>query len=581
MELGNLTIFRGFIVAAILSGLNFDQISAWGQDRFIRQPSRPAAGTSARPLVSIVEINVETNSSEAQSALKKQGSTASDGSRQLVSIVETSPPPSTHALASPSLASSVPTTNATSSVLELIPPIPEDSLRSKSSTTLNATALPLDARSSRKDRASANNYVPASQFVWKPRGSATSDTTGSRAVATPFAVVSQRQEFDDPQPRKQVPVPAANPTDVAPLHEPIAPVAQASPAAQTAQAVHDQERTNYRAMATEISRELVEQFEAQQPTGQQTLSLLEAPPGWQAVGEQLSLHINRCDELISRKAYLSATEEAIVAIHHLLRVLDLHSSQYQCEPLWAEAQQVLREAEDFADAQRLASEKQLLERLIASHETQILKHADVSQLSPLAAAQFYHRHAQERLVTASQGHPWASELYYTLGRSLQAMSDSGDPRAEIIRWRALTYYRSARDVSPTNAVAANQLGFLLLKMDRASEARDVLIQSVQNGGPVAAWQNLVEASRRLGDTSVQEWATRNYLAVRQQMGQEPTAGVQLVEVNAQQFAAMSPYGSGPRPTLPSTNAVPAPTNYPPQIPDARTAQSSWTSPTFR
>jgi len=296
------------------------------------------------------------------------------------------------------------------------------------------------------------------------------------------------------------------------------------------------------------------------------------------------MHMRKCEQLIARHANLSAIAEAETAIHYLLRVLDLHANQFQSEPIWSAAQQAFREAEDFGDAQRIAGDQQLMTRLIESHETRILKDADVSHLSPMVAAQNYQRFAQDRLVLASAGHPWASELYYLMGRALQALADEGGEDGDALRERALTYYRAAREILPANSVAANQLGFLLLGMDRPVDAREALIAAVQNGGPVAAWQNLVEANRRLGDNAGQTWAMQNYVAMtRSQPAQNPVPA--YVELDPRQFASLSPRESGPKtPPGPPVTGMPLsvqPGRHTANNHDGYTANANRYNPAFR
>jgi hypothetical protein len=91
---------------------------------------------------------------------------------------------------------------------------------------------------------------------------------------------------------------------------------------------------------------------------------LEPAPGWQAVGEELKGHLDKCEVLLSRHAYLSAREEANRAILRLVRVLDLRQNKLTCEPAWGQAQQALRVAEDFTAIERLANDTELFTRLI-------------------------------------------------------------------------------------------------------------------------------------------------------------------------------------------------------------------------
>ncbi|MCA9134804.1 MAG: hypothetical protein KDA45_16665, partial [Planctomycetales bacterium] len=118
---------------------------------------------------------------------------------------------------------------------------------------------------------------------------------------------------------------------------------------------------------------------------QRLIAPVDRPPGWQAVGRELSERLAKCESLINRKAYFSAREDAEAAMLHLVRVLDLLSNRYESEPAWHAARRAMLEAEDFSTAQRLTSDNGFLRRLILSHETPVLKDADVAPLAPLTA----------------------------------------------------------------------------------------------------------------------------------------------------------------------------------------------------
>ncbi len=281
---------------------------------------------------------------------------------------------------------------------------------------------------------------------------------------------------------------------------------------------------------------------------------LAPPPGWQAVGQELSQRLARCEALINRKAFFSAREDAEAAMLYLVRVLDLMSNSYSSEPAWFAAQRALIEADDFSTAQRLTSDSAFLRRIILSHETPVLKDADVDSLAPMAAAQHYRKYAESKLVEASQGHPWASDVIYALGRSYQSQSETAaDGTAMPLRWRAITMYQSARQIAPNNAVAANQLGFVLLQMDRPAEAREALIASLHSAMSVSALENMIEASRRLNDVAMSNWAMQQYTQLKSSI--PASANIpNVLEVDVRTFAAISPYSVGPNAQAPGSSA---------------------------
>lgn len=315
-----------------------------------------------------------------------------------------------------------------------------------------------------------------------------------------------------------------------------------------------------RELAAKISNEIVGESKT---NGGAPTNAIEPGPGWQAVGDELKQHVQKCEELLARRAYLSAMHEANEAIVRLVRVLDLKQNRFASEPTWAQAQQALREAQEFTSVNRIATDSELFARLIQSHETPILKDTNVTDLTPLAAAQHYRAYAEQCLVNASQGHPWFAELYYCLGRSLQAQAESNPSKADGLMHQSLTYFRAAHAIDPSNVTNANQLGYVLLKLDRPSEAINQLQQVVQSPNcPLESWQNLVQASSRLGDSQTEKWAVENYMAAKAR-GVVASGPVNtLVQVSEEQFRAMSPRTIGPSGALPISSSNMADSNMP-------------------
>ena len=283
------------------------------------------------------------------------------------------------------------------------------------------------------------------------------------------------------------------------------------------------------------------------PSRQENVERLESPQGWQAVGQRLSAHVAKCESLLRHRAFCSAREEAEMASLVLVRHIDLIDNLYRCEPAWQAANRALREAEDFLAVQRTSSSGDGLRDLIDSHDTPILKDRNLSDVSPLTAAQHYQVYAQMQLVEAMQGHPWASELLYTVGRTYQSEADVNAQSVDVLRMKALTYYRASCETMPTNAIALNQLGYLLLQMDRNAEAREALALSVSLKNDPATLSNLAEASRRLGDAQTVNWASSNIALLKSRQPQQP-AIPPYVEVSPEEFISISPRGIGPKPS---------------------------------
>ncbi|MDX1930434.1 MAG: hypothetical protein SFV81_28175 [Pirellulaceae bacterium] len=295
---------------------------------------------------------------------------------------------------------------------------------------------------------------------------------------------------------------------------------------------------------------------ASQASARSSVTRIESPQGWQAIGTRLGQHVRKCESLLGRGAFCSAREEAETASMLLYRHIDLHDNLFRCEPAAQSANQALREAEDFLVTMRSTADGEALRRLVDAHTTPALKNKNLSGMSPLTAAQHYRQFAEAQLVEAAQGHPWASELLYTVGRTYQAEADADSSRVDVLRMKAMAYYRAARITLPSNAIACNQLGYLLLQMDRNAEARGALIAAVTLKPEQAFLSNLAEASRRLGDTQTSTWAAQSADAIRRRTP-PPSPVPPYVEVSQEDFIAISPREIGPK-TQAETLAVPGP-----------------------
>ena len=295
-------------------------------------------------------------------------------------------------------------------------------------------------------------------------------------------------------------------------------------------------------LAARVSQQILgDGFADRHPTAQP----IGAATGWEAVGQQLASHLERSTQLASRGVFYSAREEANLALLQLARHLDLISNSLFSEPHIHAAQLTLREVADFAQCPR-NTEADVLRQIVDSHETPVLKLTNVASVSPLTLAQHYYQYAESRLIEATRQHPWFSEILYVLGRTYQAEADLQQGlETSALRAEALVYYRAALANLPTHALAANQLGYLLLQVDRPVEAQSVLIASVDARLDTPALRNLVEASRRLGDTGMQQWAWHQLAQLSLGCQSEPgLTNIQMVDPPT--FIALSPYHSGPK-----------------------------------
>lgn len=510
---------RSKLATALALALGWQCTSAMADERFIVQP----------------KYRTQVESGETKAVAETEAKAIGDSGKATPSMADSAPAEAAGLASTPPAPSQVAETVVETSELTLY-----SILESPPST-----AKPVNARPnppSLEPQTTSGN-----RLMWIARGS-------EEAFRNPNIVnrqATQAIEFENPNyvesVASQVPVPA---TPV-----PATPRSLPGPNQPTVAGVQPVGASDRSVLAELVSAEIMS--DGGNDAGR-AIQPVDAPPGWQSVGNELSQRLSRCESLLNKKAYFSAREEAETAVLYLVRVLDLMSNDYRSEPAWHASQRALLEAEDFSTAQRLTSDHGFLRRLVASHQTPVLKDADVSTLAPLAAAQHYRLYAQQKLGEAAEGHPWASEVIYALGRTFQAQAEV-DERCdkESMRWRAVTLYRAACSIAPQNAVAANQLGFVLLQMDRPADAREALVASIGTRATTESLQNLIEASRRLGDTRTADWAMQHYVGMKNASTATAAPGPAYVEVDPVTFAALSPYTIGPNPG-PANSAIQAP-----------------------
>ncbi|MFO0942026.1 MAG: hypothetical protein U0930_14880 [Pirellulales bacterium] len=288
-------------------------------------------------------------------------------------------------------------------------------------------------------------------------------------------------------------------------------------------------------LASKVSKQIL--ADRTEPTKQLSLNGTSIT-GPAAVEQQLTALMSRSEQLCRRGMFLSAREESFAAMIQLSRYLDSLSNNLNSEPCLRAARTAMREAEDFSELLPLSS----VQELAGSHETPVLKGVDLTRVPPASLAQLYYQHAESKLMEGSQQHPWFSDIFYSVGRTYQAEADSqAELGATHLRLQAVVFYRAATTIRPKNSLAANQLGFVLLQMDRPREAQLALVASVDTKLDLPALQNLAEASRRLGDQRMHQWAV-NMIASLQRQSPSPNQpqAPQVLEVDNRTFGQTTP-----------------------------------------
>jgi tetratricopeptide (TPR) repeat protein len=290
------------------------------------------------------------------------------------------------------------------------------------------------------------------------------------------------------------------------------------------------------ALAQKVSHELLSQ--SPYPASRAP-EILEAPPGWQSVRQELTTRLERCDSLLKRGAVHSAREEALQGMRRLFRTMDIHRRSLVSEPAFDKAIIALKEEADF---QNIVGNNQhlALPSIVASHATEALKGRPLDNVSPEIAAQHYRMYARYQLVLASDGHPWASDLLYAYGKTLEKEAEQEPSRGLMLRNQSVACYQAATQVAPNQSEASNQLGFALIHLDRIDEAYQALTASIQNRPTANAWNNLAEIYRRQGANDKAEYAVQQATSLSAQSTAYSAENPEVTEVDPAVFAKYSP-----------------------------------------
>jgi tetratricopeptide (TPR) repeat protein len=346
-----------------------------------------------------------------------------------------------------------------------------------------------------------------------------------------------------------------------PSHETVSHVVPASMA--ESEAISSRMR-----LASQVSRELLSG--SQQSLGVAPLPI-EPPAGWKNVESELRAHLTKCDELLRRNAILSAREEVLMGLRVLYRAIDLRSGEWVSEPAFDQALAAFSEESDFHQSLRNPTRAQSTPRIVAGHATQALKQVDLTGVSPELAAQHYRAYARQQLGNAAQGHPWAADLLYALGKTYERRADSSKEDGFMFHNQAVTCYNAALDVVPNHVDGANQLGYTLMKLDRVDEAQAILSQATQMQPSADTWKNLAELYRRRGQMDQAAIAVQQATSLG--MPSEASKVPEVYQVDPQTFIGMSP-NQFMNPTI--ANAAPvAPAKSAPAAPP--TKSTSWFS----
>ncbi len=213
--------------------------------------------------------------------------------------------------------------------------------------------------------------------------------------------------------------------------------------------------------------------------------------------------LQEANQLLQRNATQLAQKTAldslrmIVARGDAIEGGDVHTRQLES------ALTAFRECTDFWSP-RGPIDHATMVRLIADHDTDVLKGRTLIDLSPIQAIEAYLAFAKESLVQAAGPVREASDAITLLGQIQTCMSEPVDALDVAI---ALSMQRAAVQVDPSSAYSAYEFGKLLLEQGIADEAVLQLMRATEIQPSRSGHTLLAQAAMKTGNVEVARTST--------------------------------------------------------------------------
>lgn len=223
-----------------------------------------------------------------------------------------------------------------------------------------------------------------------------------------------------------------------------------------------------------------------------------APNGLSA---QLLPAVRRGYALAQRGAMAAARAEFIQVLRRVAQSKDAVADTDVHSVALAEGLRALDEARDFVPA-GIQLEAELNVRIAASsHRTPVVRERE-GGVRPHEAVALYHTFAEQRLALAVGGEQAGSIVLHGLGKAYARIAERDDDTHAMRS--AMTMYMAALAASPTNHLAANELGVLLCRSGHVAAAAQLFEQTINLAPTATNYHNLAVAQRKLGLTGPAE-----------------------------------------------------------------------------
>lgn len=281
-------------------------------------------------------------------------------------------------------------------------------------------------------------------------------------------------------------------------------------------------------------------------------------------------------QLAEKGALYAARKEFTAAIQLIAQAHDLERGTREYSRSAVAGFQALKEANEFFKA---AAGETETARLVAPHKTPILKGAELLDMPPSIAAQYYYAYAKEQLAAGVGQESVASIALYGLGKVIIAGAGANSQQLEYTG-PAMALYQAALIAQPQNFRAAHELGVLLAGAGQLELARAMLMGSASAAQQPVVWRNLATVHSRMGEQQLAQQAQQNADALQATSPEsnappvqwvDPATFARTVPANDSLIPPAAPAAQSTIQTNPA-KAPPEPTQTPANVARKRTTQ---------
>lgn len=201
--------------------------------------------------------------------------------------------------------------------------------------------------------------------------------------------------------------------------------------------------------------------------------------------------------LARRGAFFAAKEEFLNAMYIVAESYDRRSRASHYSMRLKAALRALDEVKDFGRVNRSDDSRQLLQFVLAGHNSKLIAPDQAGSYTPEQLVDLYCKHATSHFEQALGKSPAASESLFAYGRLLISESDQESISAQV-SW---SVFWAAFATNPLNDENTNEIGVRLLNMGQLSKAKDMFLRAAQSSNSTVYWNNLAEAHRRMAQNA--------------------------------------------------------------------------------